>query len=152
MHNGDAMPQTPEHLESSKPVFIYVENKDGVSIGKAELYRIDDPFPCIYVKSLAIEYGYEGDGYGSQLIEKVNEYIRPHNVIGVLLNGTIAYSSVYDIHTRKLLSITEFYQRHGWNPIWQGNTDTLYFNNVLHLGPAQIDAALQKSIDLFGIN
>jgi GNAT superfamily N-acetyltransferase len=152
MHNSEAITQPSRQPESFTPVCISVENKEGVPVGKAELYHIDDPFPCIYVKSLAIEYGFEGNGYGSQLIEKVKEYIRAKKMIGVLLNGTIAYSAVYDIHTREPLPITEFYEHHGWSPIWQGNTDTLYFNNVLHLGPAQIDAALQKSIDLFGIN
>ena len=70
--------------------------------------------PYIYLEQMRVEPQYRGQGLASSLIETVNRYLLDKHLFGFLFDAAHATSSIYDIHTRKLLDIQDFYSRHGW--------------------------------------
>ncbi len=90
--------------------------RGGGKVAFADLCResFADGTPYIYLEQMRAEQQYRGQGLASSLIETVNRYLLDKHLFGFLFNIARGTSPIYDIHTRKLLDIQDFYSRHGW--------------------------------------
>lgn len=82
-------------------VNVFVHDNNGTEVGRAELYVYKKPFPLVYVADIAVNEDCRGQGFGTALMEKVNEKIRSEQAVGVLMDDTEE-------------EMDGFYERHEW--------------------------------------
>ncbi len=102
---------------------------DGEVAGYADLEYRNDPFGFYYVQTVLIRKGFQGHGFGSEMLEKVNEFLDSKNKPGLLLDAVMEDESAAGV-----------YERHGWVRIpgkkyWFGY-------NLENMEPGQVEKAI----------
>lgn len=106
----------PEESETEQHTIELVVK--GEKVGDATLEYHSRPFPFYLVTFVEVEFGQQGQGYGSELVEKINEFLNTRNRPGVLEDAINENNPARG-----------FYERHGWKRI----ADTSWF--VYNLNP-----------------
>lgn len=110
-------------------VTLTVES-DGKEKGRVLLYYGEKPFPYYYVANLIVSDSERGNGYGSELMEKVEAHIRKSGVAGLLVDAIEPKSPAYGM-----------YRKRGWKLV-PGTEDTYYFNMQEGQNPERLRSAL----------
>lgn len=97
----------------------------------AELEYHNDPFPFFYVDFVSVEPLRRGQGFGSAVLEQVNQFLKEKAKAGLLESSISPRNPAYGL-----------YQRHGWQPV-PGADEWFSFNLPKNLPPERIQKAMQ---------
>jgi N-acetylglutamate synthase-like GNAT family acetyltransferase len=90
--------------------------RDGATVGSAHLYFGEKPYPYYYLANIRIDDASQGNGYGTELMQMVEEKIRASGVTGLLVDDIDPTSPA-----------SGMYRRRGWKLV-PGTEETYYFN------------------------
>ena len=129
------MEQTPQDVNESpeavRKEVMFVLDTEGNKRARAEIFCITSPMRLGYVRKIEVmneQMSERGQGYGSEMLEKVNQFLEENNMVGILFNTAFTTVDMYDVKTRtpfrEKINLPHFYTNHGWkdfpvNPDWK---------------------------------
>ena len=105
---------------------------DKEKIGYIEFEYYNDPFPFYYVSFLSVKSEKRGEGFGSALLEKINEFLDTKSRTGFLVN-TISPDN----------PAKPMYEKHGWVPV-SGKSGWFAYNLPDDLEEGRLEKAIYK--------
>lgn len=76
---------------------------DGERVGQAEMVYFSDPLPFYYVANVVVDPAFRGYGFGSILVEQINNFLDKKKKVGILYNAI-----------QKNTPQNAVYEKHGW--------------------------------------
>ncbi len=70
-----------------------------------------------FLETLEVDEEFRGRGYASALLERFNRFLKSQGAIAYLKNGAYSEIELWDIKSRKPISIKSIYERHGYKYI-----------------------------------
>jgi GNAT superfamily N-acetyltransferase len=105
-----------EQGEDPQHTLEIIDEKTGETIARAEIEYFSKPIPYYQVSDLYTEQAYQGRGYASKIMEKIEEMLKKKKRPGFLVDA------IFSDHPA-----SGFYQRRGWIPV-PGNNEQYVFN------------------------
>ena len=96
--------------------FEYSLNGETIAVGTAKI--ISQPFPLVYVQGIDVSKEHMSEGYGSKLMDQMENLIYRNGTLGML------YSQILGAKSTKVHGM---YERRGWNVV-PGRSSLMYFN------------------------
>ncbi len=124
---------------------------DGKSV--AEIYAIDvsgsfNTKSKVYLlESLDVDEEFRGRGFASALLLRFNKFLKAQRAIAYLRNGAYSEMELWDIKTRKPISIKSVYERYGYE--YLGSSD--YMANFLYVDRDDRDIFIYDTNAVLGI-
>lgn len=102
-------------------------------VGYAELAYLGKPVPTYYLDYMHVDPQYRGVGFGSELIDQINAFIKSKGKMGLLINGISEGSPA-----------TGIYLSHGWTET--ANSSVLVYNVPEGVGEVELKR-VRKHLD-----
>lgn len=124
--------QNPE-TDSEAAHRLELKSGDEV-VGFAEFHYHNDPFPVYYISTVFTRHRHRGQGWGNELLAKINEFLDATGKVGLL------FDAIEDTSPAKGL-----YLKNGWAPVpGPGKMFWYSYNLPKNLDPVRLSKAIYE--------